>query len=246
VTHDPEHRIRAAKKSLPTPAESATTTAIQALRREAEAANTPVRTTRHRRHWLKVAYGVAAVAVLAGAFGLGVWVAPSKSSAAVEPRAEAPGFLPALGWDTQQTGITKLPQAPGAIASTIPILPADDVGGPPGGVFPQNTIASLTGDDVLINVIFYPSGELASVDAQFPQRPLPLNIDDATIQPQWEGQPNPNIPAYLILTQHNGYDVQVDVFFAQLHPTQAALDKAQAELNRLVVPPRSATPHHTN
>jgi hypothetical protein len=56
----------------------------------------------------------------------------------------------------------------------------------------------------------------------------------------WEGQPAPNIQQRLTFGAVRGWNIDVRVYFATQHPDKALLDKTQAELNRLELPPRHA------
>ncbi|MDP9342225.1 MAG: hypothetical protein M3Q23_09020 [Actinomycetota bacterium] len=70
----------------------------------------------------------------------------------------------------------------------------------------------------------------------FPDRQLPLQLTDADVRTAWEGQVAPNVPEYLILARVGQQDVDVRVYFGTLHPDDATLADAQAELDRLQLP----------
>jgi len=52
----------------------------------------------------------------------------------------------------------------------------------------------------------------------------------------WEGQPAPNIQQRLQFGAVHGWDLDVRVYFATQHPDKRLLQKAQAELRRLLPP----------
>jgi Protein of unknown function (DUF4232) len=214
---DLERTLRDARASLPEPEPSITDearTAVLAVR--------PRPTRRNRR----LALGVLALAAaLAGAFAAGLAVAPGGATS----DASGPGFLPARGWDTFQTSVTRPPQAPSATAANIS-LGEDALS----GTFPWQTVARLGTGQVLLQATFYPSGESAGIDGRFPRRSLPLSLDDAAVDASLEGQPA-NVTADRLVARVNGYNLDLFVFFGG-HATPAARVAAQEELDRLVVP----------
>jgi len=164
-------------------------------------------------------------AALAGAFAAGLAVAPGGATS----DASGPGFLPARGWDTFQTGVTRPPQAPSATAANIS-LGEDALS----GTFPWQTVAKLGTGQVLLQATFYPSGESAGIDRKFTRRSLPLSLDDAEPGASLEGQP-PNVTAERLVARVHGYNLDLFVFFGRT-ATPAARAAAQDELDRLVVP----------
>ena len=91
-------------------------------------------------------------------------------------------------------------------------------------------------------------GDSAAVDAAFQPRELPLSLDDAVTDINFEGQPE-HIYADRLEAQVNGWNVDVLIFYGGGDPTavppvraQPSADTraaAQAQLDRLVIPPRA-------
>jgi hypothetical protein len=189
--------------------------------------------------WRLAAAALAFAATVGAAFAIGYFVAPSGASDDVGAPSGAsddvgapsgPGFLPAAGWETFQTGATSPPQAPSATAANVALGP-DALS----GTFPWETIGGLEPGDVLLHALFLPTGESAAVDEQFPPRELPLSLDDAQAGAQLEGQPA-GVTALRLLARVNDVNVDVLVFFGGGEPTAEALSLAREELARLVVP----------
>jgi hypothetical protein len=214
---DLERAVRDARASLPEPEPYVTDGA-----RAAVLAATPRRSRRTRRLALGALVSAAA---LAGAFAAGLAVAGGGAT----NEADGPGFLPAQGWDTFQTGVTKPPQAPSATAANVSLGP-DALS----GSFPWQTVATLHTGQALLQATFYSAGENTGVDAQFPPRSLPLSLDDAESGASLEGQP-PNVSAYRLAARVNGWNLDLFVFFGG-RATPSARAAAQKELGRLVVP----------
>jgi Protein of unknown function (DUF4232) len=220
---DLERTLRDARASLPEPDPSATDGA-----RGAVLAATPSPSRRARRLALGA---LVAAAALAGAFAAGLAVAPGGATT----DADGPGFLPAQGWDTFQTGVTRPPQAPSATAANVR-LGEDALS----GTFPWETVARLHTGEVLLQATFYPAGEIAGIDSKFPRRSLPLSLDDAQTGATLEGQPA-NVTADRLVARVNGWNLDLFVFFGG-RATTAARAAAQDELDRLVVPQGSPGP----
>ncbi len=224
---DLEHRLREARSALGEPETGPSTQAQEAVLQAAAG----LRSRRSRgplgsRGRLVLALATIA-AIAAAAFAAGFVAAPTKAADAV--RVAGPGFLPAAGWATFQTGHTDAPQAPSATAANVE-LGADVFT----GTFPWETIRRLEEGDVLLQATFYPTGESAAVDEQFPERKLPLSFDDAEAGAGLEGQPA-DVIAYRLLAQVNGQNVDLFVFFGN-EPDAETRAAAQDELARLVVP----------
>jgi Protein of unknown function (DUF4232) len=223
---DLEQRIRKARDTQPAPEHEATERA-----RAAVLAATPGRRSPRRSGRLALG-ALAFAAALAGAFAAGLALAPGG---ATKTAADGPGFLPAQGWDTFQTGVTAPPRAPSATAANV-TLGADALS----GTFPWQTVARLQAGQALLQATFYPAGENAGVDAKFPRRALPLSLDDARAGASLEGQPA-NVTEYRLLARVNGYDLDLFVFFGR-PATAAARAAAEEELGRLTVPEEAPAP----
>ena len=217
---DLERSIREARESLPGPEEEATERA-----RAAVLAAAPKTSPRRLGRLALVA--VVLAAALAGAFAAGLAMAPGGATKAA--RADGPGFLPAQGWDTFQTGATTPPRAPTATAANVKLGPDVLV-----ETFPWQTVATLRPGQVLLEALFSPRGESAGIDAQYRPRSLPLSLGDAKSEGPFEGQP-PNVSAERLLAWVNGWNIDLFVFYGG-QAMRTARAAAQEELNRLVVP----------
>ena len=171
---------------------------------------------------------IAAAAAVGAAFAIGYFVAPSGASGDTA-EVDGPGFLPASGWETFQTGATSPPQAPSATTANVALGP--DVFS---GTYPWETIGRLETGDVLLQATFLPTGESEAVDAQFPRRELPLSLADAQSGAELEGQP-PYVTALRLLARLGDWNVDLFVFFGG-EATSEARAAAEEQLARLVVP----------
>lgn len=151
-----------------------------------------------------------------------------------------PHFRPAPGWEAVQVGSGVPPEAPVATAANALLGPDALEGNLPAG----ETIGRLEEGDVMLQAVFYPTGNSA-VDAQFPPRELPLTLDDA--QPGGiEGAPD-HIYAERLLAQVNGWNIDLLIFYGGTDPTGMPPDHtepsaearaaAHQQLARLAVPP---------
>jgi hypothetical protein len=70
-------------------------------------------------------------------------------------------------------------------------------------------------------------------EGNFPERSLPLSLADADVRHSFEGQPNPDVPEYLLWQRVNGFVLAVRVFFGSQEPDADRMSEAQAELARL-------------
>jgi hypothetical protein len=214
---DLERILREARSALPEPDPNATERArVAAL----EAARPSHRTRRF------AVSGLALAAALAAAFVAGLGLASGGSTKMV---ANGPGFLPAAGWETFQTGLVREPQGPTATAATVPL--GHDV---LDETFPWQTIATLRRGHVLLEALFGPTGDIAGLDAEFPRRSLPLSLADGRGGLVLEGQPA-GVSALRLDARVNGWNLEL-VVFTRGPLTGATRDAAEAELRRLVVP----------
>jgi Penicillin-insensitive murein endopeptidase len=174
----------------------------------------------------------ALVWVLAMAFAPGCAHAPTLDAQAPHhPGADRFGFVPASGWYTTSTGLHPAsPQTAAVTASTIPIEE------PVVGELPFETLKRLPKSGAIVWVGAYarpPWGH-------FPAGSLPPQLADADVRQGWEGQPNPDIPEYLILRYVNGFNLETRVYFGTQHPSDEQLSRAQDELDRLELPNNAA------
>src|SRR4051812_24913986 len=80
--------------------------------------------------------------------------------------------------------------------------------------WPNETMKALPSDGVLIIAAFPDPGERAqNASSVFPERSVPLQLSDASVETRWEGQVAPNVPEYVLRAALNGQDVEIRVFF---------------------------------
>src|SRR5262249_19576202 len=87
---------------------------------------------------------------------------------------------------------------------------------------------------VLVSWITSPEAE--APNAGFPKHDLPLQLAEAEVQNEWEGQVAPNVPFHWIRATVNGNHIEVRIFFVTQEPSGGPLIAAQSELDRLIVP----------
>lgn len=153
----------------------------------------------------------------------------------------APWFERSPGW----TVISKPGRAealePGmAWTASVP-LPAQDlafwaqsdvIGGNP-----QETLRTLPEDGVVIVAwLPYPGERDQNLEASVPARDLPLQVSDADVRSNWEGQVAENVPEYVLWRRVDGWFVDVRLFFGTQHPSKETLALAQEQLDRLALP----------
>ena len=98
---------------------------------------------------------------------------------------------------------------------------------------PQQTLKDLPPDGIVIWATLYVPGPWSH---GVTQRSLPLDLGDADVRHSWEGQPNGNVPEYVLWQEVNGYFLDVRVYFGTQDPSHGLTMEAQAELAQLVVP----------
>jgi hypothetical protein len=136
------------------------------------------------------------------------------------------GFRAAFGWNTgSAVGVGCAGGAAKAATAPIAEEPND---------FPQETVKRLPADGIVIWACANVTGRNGATN--FRPATLPLQISEANVQAGWEGQPNGDVPQYLLWRSANDYDLDVRVFFGSQHPSVERLAEAQAELDRLEVP----------
>lgn len=235
--NDLEHDLRLAGEQLPGPDDTATARARRAF---VAAPTTP----RRHLHRGSLRLGLLAAAVLAVGAGAGYALAGSKQPRAVirvqrsAPHVRAPGFVPQPGWYSVDTA-GAAQSAPVATTANVPFSPRDFTGG--NGGIPTNTLAGLPPSGIVIQVIFYPRGQVPGVDARFPPAAQPFAIGDAITTTPVEGAPM-DVGYRRLLVSAGGYDADISFFFGVKTPTAALLAGAQGELDGLILPaarPRS-------
>ncbi len=196
------------------------------------------RRIRRRRRGTVVLAALAVAGLAAGVVGLvsrdgGEDVAvragaPSTAAPGGAEAATAPFFRPLPGWDAVQVGGA-------ATAASVALGPDTAAGGAP-----WDTVARLGDGDVVLFAMVSPAGDTGAASAAvFPQRALPLSLDDAR-PGGLEGQPD-GVHAERLAAQVDGWNIDVVVFYGADDPTSATRLRAEEQLAQLVVPARAAT-----
>jgi hypothetical protein len=226
-----EERLREAFDHLPLPTEDVTkTTRGVALDVLGDGSPRPTRGRRGGRRLLAAAAGLATLGVLAG-FAMGRTLAPERTTTRTEAAplsaTGGPGFLPAGGWNTAQTGTSELPQAATALATTVEIVdtPGDN---------PRRTVSRLGPDDVLIQAAIYGrEGFRPALDRAYPPLKQPLRLDQGVAQRDWEGGSGLR---YVITGRVDGWLVEAIAYFGSAEPGGATRRRADEQLGRLILP----------
>jgi hypothetical protein len=151
---------------------------------------------------------------------------------------EPPTFTPAPGWQTLSSSthgssLSTPDGVPMTWASNTSFQQADlgklNGGSLTGEFWPEQTIAALTGDGVVLVVSFDRRGYTTPIDGDYPTNSLPLDIHDAN-GPVEGGKQS------VLWTAVNGQYLTVRFFYGTDLPTDAQYAAAQTELNNLVVP----------
>jgi hypothetical protein len=198
--------------------------------------------------------GIAACVLIAAValplVSLGGLIGGSDRSDVAMPDGTYLAFAPADGWTSLTSG-GQLPETGGhsALASTIPLVTADTgpkVVDPEGRLLqwliPTDTMRALPPEGILITAgtLFETKNPLVPSE-DFPLRTLPLRLSDARVSTSFESQPAPNVPEYALWSTVNGRYLDVHIYFGRPDPTPGQLAMAQAELDRLIVPPAPPT-----
>ncbi|HEY2354870.1 MAG TPA: hypothetical protein VGH79_08250 [Gaiellaceae bacterium] len=224
-----DERVGAALASLPTADDSPTffDRLDTALRREARTSerHTP---PWHRRNLGALALIGAAACLLVGGVA-GAAIASSNTTTAAPTNL---AFAPASGWNTVSSswhfphGLAQRM----AWATNVPISPLDSASGQP-----IHTVKTLPADGI---VIWVAAPNWDTPKQNYPDAVLPLQTQNFPAHiGQYEMQPAPSISTYgPYLVTVNGHQLGAYIYFGSNPPTDANLNTAQTELNRLEVP----------
>jgi hypothetical protein len=214
VTTRLEQILRETKSRLRDPSPQATERALRAALAAYDAAHG------RRRRGALVGLVAAAVVLVLGGIAIGLVAAPRGKSAAPSVVAAAgPGFLPAHGWNTVETGLLNGDRPAIALAATVPVLDA-----PQQAADPARTLAALPADGI---VIVASIGWRGGVSAPGPVQP---SLDRA------QRVDGGRLVRYRLEQTSGGYELGVDVYFGS-EPSAELLAEAQRELGRLTTPP---------
>jgi hypothetical protein len=148
----------------------------------------------------------------------------------------SPFFRETDEWHVHDQG--EVPADAGAIAwaSTIPFDPADL--SPRAPAIPPSTIQQLPADGVVLTAEVVPSAFDPALGPWPPGSLDRLHLGDATVRGPDAEEPPGDYAVYEI----DGPYVLLRAYFGNVHPSQATLDAAQAELDTLEVPPVCPVP----
>jgi hypothetical protein len=141
-----------------------------------------------------------------------------------------PSFRPALGWWTLSTG----PTTDGNVAPEV--WAASDRGTGQEALF--NLFVGLKRLSSSGIVIWATDAGRGGPTRVFTKATWPLKLSSFRLDESWEGRPAANVQQRLRWATVAGWHLDVRVYFGTQHPSKATLAKAQAELNRLLLPGR--------
>jgi hypothetical protein len=138
----------------------------------------------------------------------------------------APSFRPAVGWWTLSTGPT---------ARIAPeVWAASDRGTDQEALF--NLFVGLRRLSSSGIVIWASDMGRGGPTTMFTKTRWPLELGGFRLYRSWEGQPAANVQQRVRTATVAGWHLDVRVYFGTQHPTKATLAKAQAEIDRLILP----------
>lgn len=212
MSRDLEHMLRAARVALPEPDEDvgARVRALVVSRHGRR---------RGRIRMLLLLAAAVAVASAAG-FGFGRRLGPETVQAAAPGGVSGAGFLPADGWNTYQRGDH-------TIAANVPIQPDDFARG---GVLPIATLRLLPRHGTVVVARLLLSARPAATNGT---RAPKLRIDEGRRRVyRLQGR------SLLVRELHSrvgASTLEVATYFGTEFPAPAAIDRAQRQLDRLIV-----------
>jgi hypothetical protein len=138
-----------------------------------------------------------------------------------------PRFRPLKGWLTSRWAAEE-GGSPQAWASTRDF----------GNRITYEKLPEMREDDIAIHVqLVTPSDYVNYPLRHFPERKLPLRLGDAEIQESFSMQWDKDIPARYLSAYTRGHRLMVWIYFGTPDPTPEMLGQAQAQLERLKLPP---------
>jgi hypothetical protein len=160
---------------------------------------------------------VSIISLAAGAAGA------RSSTDTIKP----PTFKPVPGWVVVRAGRE---QPYMSSSMVIAVTTHDQKAARPFGAF--TSLKRLSSHGILIWAMTIGRNRPTFTPMHWPPRLASFRLDHA-----WEGQPAPNVQQRLKWGVVNGWDMDVRVYFATQHPNQKLLAEAQAQLDRIVLPP---------
>jgi hypothetical protein len=231
VSSELDGLLREGRESLPSPDAEAT----------ARARSRVLAPFRRRKAKTRALVLVGATLVAAVVLGVtaGSLNAPT-GTAAREPAVI--GFVPEPGWFALQSPPPAVPgQQTVAVAANVPFARDDTIHGlvEPSGL-PYATLLSLPARGIVVVASMTPNAPHAtpaSIQSDYPEAELPLQVRDGMTYLRWGAQVRPDQPLaqYELKAAIQHYDVDVTAYFGVSHPTEAQLDAAQRQLDGLVI-----------
>jgi hypothetical protein len=160
--------------------------------------------------------------------GLGSEVRPSPSTTT----SGAPSFDVDPGWNTGSMTSSAESNPSVAWAANVPFEVGDLLPSARQSTLmfsPQDTMKNLPPNGVVVVASMWVPKEPVST----PTSTLPLQLESARVESNWEGQVAQNVPQYTILSTIGDARLDVRIYFGAQQPDSATLASAQGELNRL-------------
>jgi hypothetical protein len=202
-------------------------------------------------HLRRVASGVLVAAIVAAGIviplaGLGGIGGARRDVGSIGAQVRPIGFEPSDGWAMAVFDPTDAPGQQTVFVTDTTFAPADLEGSyrkdglvvlPTGA---NHTQRALPDDGVLLAAsVVYRSRNPLPPDADFPDRALPLRLPSGSPETAWEGHPK-GLSRYTLGGAVNGRFIVVNVYFGSKAPSESIIDRAQDELDRLIVDPAPA------
>ncbi len=169
----------------------------------------------------------------------------SASGAQEAPRQGGPRDPPFLGsgngWQTISTGDHLDDESYPLTWATNETFDDRDLVSVVGGAFtasraPYYSLPLDSGQVLIVAGLVNPSMSPPPDSPTFPPRDLPLDLHDADVQGEWEGQPSASMCRYVLLSAVNRRYVELRAYFGGGCPNEDVLADAQAEVATLAVP----------
>lgn len=143
----------------------------------------------------------------------------------------APRFWPNIGWFAYSSGPSREMGGRERLGWTSTV----DLGTDPRLI--SDKLEHLGDRDIAVMVsLVLPEDEPNYPAQSFPARDLPLDLSDAEVKSSWAGQPDSDIPEYLVLAEVDEQLVEVRVYFGTQDPDRRMLKMAQRQLWGLILP----------
>jgi hypothetical protein len=165
------------------------------------------------------ALGLCLVLVISLAAGAGIARSSTVST-------KSPNFKPAAGWVIVHAGRD---QPYMSSSMVIAVTTPDRSAAHPFGAF--TSLKKLSSRGILVWALTIGRNRPTFAPMQWPPRLSGFRLDHA-----WEGQPAANVQQRLKWGVINGWDMDIRVYFATQHPDKKMLERAQAQLDRIVLP----------